>query len=435
MNVLGFDVGSSSVKAGILRNGKIVGPITRGSFATNYDTDRAEVSADAVLRAVAHAIAQLGPRAKRVDVIAIAAMAPSWLAMDHDGRPITPVVTHQDRRSIAESKELVAQFGKSRLLKLSANLPFPGGISSTTWAWFMRHEPRLMKRADLVGNLQTYLHRQFNNARAMDPSNASFTGLYETLTQRGWNDDLCAAVGATEHQLPQLIEAEGVVGMVTRSAGERFGLTHGTPMLMGCMDTSAAMIYCKPRAGQLLDVCGSTDVLALCTNTPRPHERLLTRALGMGKWWLSVSTLAAAGSALSWAKDQLYTDLTVKNFHALVQELAKDSAHESGSVTFEPHLAGDRTSIDQPRAAFHGLALSTTRRQMLAAVVDSLARASAERLKLLATNSTKIRREVVLSGGTITGLSDLLHRNWPGKWKFKLESEATLKGLAVLAEG
>jgi xylulokinase len=362
-------------------------------------------------------------------------MAPSWLAMDHSGKPITPVVTHQDRRSVEQSKQLIARLGKSKLLKLSGNLPFPGGISSTTWLWFQQNAKSLMKKADLVGNLQTYLHHEMNGARAMDPSNASFTGLYETLTQRGFNDELCAAVGATEHQLPQLIEAEGVVGMVTRSAGERFGLTHGTPMLMGCMDTSAAMIYCKPRAGQLLDVCGSTDVLALCTDKPKPHERLLTRALGMGDWWLSVSTLAAAGSALSWAKDQLYADMPIKKFFDCVKVLAADSANEAGGVTFDLYLAGDRTSIDQSRAAFHGLSLSTTRRQMLAAIIESLARASASRLELLATNPVKIRRNVTLSGGTTAGLSDLLHRDWPGKWKFQLESEATLKGLASLAEG
>src|SRR5215212_1990490 len=133
MNVLGFDVGSSSVKAGILRKGKIVGPLTRAAFATKYDGDRAEVSADAVLRAVGNAIAQLGARARKVEVITMSVMAPSWLAMDHDGRPITPVVTHQDRRSVVEAKELLGRFGKSRLLKLSGNLPFPGGISSTTW--------------------------------------------------------------------------------------------------------------------------------------------------------------------------------------------------------------------------------------------------------------------------------------------------------------
>jgi xylulokinase len=242
-------------------------------------------------------------------------------------------------------------------------------------------------------------------------------------------------VGATEHQLPQLIEAEGVAGMVTRSAGERFGLTHGTPMLVGCMDTSAAMIHVGPRAGRLLDVCGSTDVLALCTDKPKPHEHLLTRALGMGRWWLSVSTLAAAGSALSWAKDQLYADYSVQAFHACVKELAHDSAREAGDVRFEPYLAGERASIDQRRAAFHGLSLSTTRRQMLAAVIESLARASAERIKLLANNGTRVGRSVTLSGGTTVGLSELLHRDWPGTWKFKLESEATLKGLASLAEG
>ncbi|CAN5544797.1 hypothetical protein BH09PLA1_BH09PLA1_14050 [soil metagenome] len=143
-----------------------------------------------MLRAVGQAIAQLGARAKKVDVIAMTAMAPSWLALDRAGRPITPLVTHQDRRSVQQAKELIAGIGKPRLLKLSGNLPFPGGISSTTWLWFNRNQKSVMKKADLVGHLQTYLHRQLNGARAMDPSNASFTGLYETLTQRGWNDEL-----------------------------------------------------------------------------------------------------------------------------------------------------------------------------------------------------------------------------------------------------
>ena len=55
-------------------------------------------------------------------------------------------------------------------------------------------------------------------------------------------------------------------------------------------------ILAGANPGQLLNVCGSTDVLALCVNRPRPHEKLITRALGVGKRWLSVSTLAAGGS-------------------------------------------------------------------------------------------------------------------------------------------
>jgi sugar (pentulose or hexulose) kinase len=436
MNVLGMDVGSSSIKAGILRKGRLQGRAVRAAFATHYDGDRAEVSADAVLRALAHAVDQLGERARKVDVIAMSVMAASWIAMDHGGRAITPIVTHQDRRSVDAANALVAKVGKRRILSITGNMPIPGGISSTTWRWFLDHEPRLMRKADLVGHLQTFLHRQLNGARVVDPSHASFMGIYQTLTQRGWSEELCDAVGASEHQLPQLIEAEGVAGMVTRSAGERFGLTHGTPMLVGCIDTSAAMLLAGTRPGQMLDVSGSTDVLALCTDKPTPHENLLTRALGMGRCWLSVSTIAAAGSSLSWAKDQLYADLSVKEFFKLVDELAPIAAEESGDVTFEPYLAGSRTSVEQRRAAFAGLTLSTTRRQMLAAVIEALASASSARLKLMKqVNGVRIRNEVLLSGGAQASLARVLRRDWPERFTFRCEEEATLRGLAVLAEG
>lgn len=439
MLVLGIDVGSSSVKAGVLRNRKLVGRVARVAFGTDYDGERAEVSADAILRAVARAVADVGALAVKADVIAISAMAASWVAMDKRGRAITRVVTHQDRRSVGEAHQLLRTFGKQRLLRLTGNLPFPGGISSTTWAWFNRHERSLMRRkADLVGHVQTLLHRQLSASRVVDPSHASFMGLYDVLGKRGrrgWSEGVCAAVGATEHQLPQLVESDGVVGLVTRAAGTRFGLTHGTPVLCGCIDTSAAMFLCGAAPGQLLNVSGSTDVLSLCTDRPVPHERLLTRALGTGERWMSVSTIAAAGSALNWAKEQLFADVTDKQFYALVRELAKDSKSESAGVTFEPYLAGDRTSVEQRRASFTGVTLATTRRQLLAAVIESLARASAERVELLRkTNRVRIDRHVVVSGGVQSGLHALLHRDWPGKWTFKIEEEATLRGLAALAD-
>jgi len=221
MRVLALDIGSSSIKAGVLVRGTLVGQIARATFPTRYDGERAEVDANDVLVALKRAIPSL-KGAKSVDVIAMSAMSPSWVAMDSRGRAITPIVTHQDRRSTSIAKSLLADIGKSKFLKINGNLPFPGGISSTTWAWFTRNEPRLMRRADLVGHVQTFLHRQLNGSRVVDPSNASFMGVYGTLKLGGWSEELCAAVGATEHQLPQLIEADGVAGMVTREAGRTF---------------------------------------------------------------------------------------------------------------------------------------------------------------------------------------------------------------------
>ena len=64
-----------------------------------------------------------------------------------------------------------------------------------------------MRRADLVGHLNTFLHRQLTGRRVIDPSNASFTGLYETVKQGGWSDELCRICGIERTQFDGTHEA------------------------------------------------------------------------------------------------------------------------------------------------------------------------------------------------------------------------------------
>ncbi|MDB5357330.1 MAG: Carbohydrate kinase [Phycisphaerales bacterium] len=444
MDVLGIDIGSSSVKCAALRGDRVVGKIVHTRFPTHTDGVRVEVDPDTMLKALHAAVRDAGPLAKRADVIALSVMSPGWVAMDAKGRALTPIVTHQDRRSVNEARELAEKVGEERHLRLAGNLPFPGGISSTTWAWYLRHEPARMRRADLVGHLNTFLLRQFTGARVIDPANASFTGLYSTPDMAGWNDELCAAVGAKRAQLPEVREANEVAGHLTRAAAARLGLRAGTPVLVGIVDTSSAMLLTGARTGQLLNSTGSTDVLALCTPTAHPHEKLLTRALGVGRKWMSVSTIAAAGSAVAWVKDQLFADLQWPQYSRIIKALARrhpgkhrrrghaEISDPAGGVVFEPYLAGDRTSIEQRTASFTGLTLATQREHMLAAVLEALARASAARLDLLKVNGIPLRHDVVITGGA-GELTSLFHRDWPGKWSFREESEATLRGLACLS--
>jgi hypothetical protein len=75
-------------------------------------------------------------------------------------------------------------------------------------------------------------------------------------------------------------QADAIGGYLTREAATSFGLTQGVPVTVGMVDTSSAMLLAGTEPGQLLNVCGSTDVLALCTDKPRPHEKLLTARPG-----------------------------------------------------------------------------------------------------------------------------------------------------------
>jgi|GEM_PF-273757 len=429
--LLGLDIGSSSVIAGILSGDKVVAEAPRVFFRSYCDGPRVEVVPEDLLKAVRKGIAGLGDRAKKVDAIALAVMSPAWVAMDFSGNALTPLVTHQDRRSVEIARQIEERVGKQRHLSLTGCRPFPGGISSTTWAWYLKNEPGRLKKADLVGHLNTYLHRQITGARVIDPSNASFTGVYKTLTLDGWSDELCSAIRMKKSLLPEVLEANVIAGKVTPAAARRLGLTAGTPMLTGIMDGSAGMLRAGARVGQLFDVCGSTDVLALCTDKPRPHERLLTRALGVGRKWLIVSTLAAVASAIYWAREQFFPDWTIEQFRAELIRLSKIGPEAAGTVKFEPYMAGERTSIAQRQGAFTGLTLATKREQMLSAILEALTQASAERLALLKTTGTKLLTEVVVSGGA-DRLDKLLTRDWQGKWIFRPITDATMRGLGTL---
>jgi xylulokinase len=443
MTILGLDVGSSSIKAGIVRQGRIVGRLAVAGYSTRFDGAKAEVDPEKVLVAIARAIGELGERARRVDAIGLSVMGPAWVAMDSSGKAITPIVTHQDRRSVAEARELLDRVGEKTFLRVAGNLPFPGSMSVTNCAWYAKHQPNVIRQADLIGHLNTFLHRQFTGARVIDPSNASFTGMYETMKLGGWSKELCDAAGVEISKLPEIVSADRMPGKVTNRAAGRFGMTAGTPVFTGLIDTGAALMLWGPREGQLINVSGSTDVLMLCTTRPRPHPKLLTRALGVGDFMLSVSSIAAAGSSIHWMKEEFFREMSEQNFYRLVSKLARirrpppqPSPGVPGAgereVVFEPYLAGDRASIQQKRAAFHGLTLSTRREQMLLAVIDALAKASGERLKLLKFPGAKMRRTVFVSGGTARVMGDVLHRDWPGKWKFDAEGEASLRGLSCI---
>ena len=84
MIVLGIDIGSSAVRVGVLRKGRIIGRVSRQPFETRYEGLRAEVKPADVLRAVTVAIRGTSiPRA--VDVVALSVMSPAWIALDRRG--------------------------------------------------------------------------------------------------------------------------------------------------------------------------------------------------------------------------------------------------------------------------------------------------------------------------------------------------------------
>jgi xylulokinase len=440
MRLLALDIGSSSVKAAILRNDGPPRGIVRVSFPTIYNDDgvapRAEVKLAAIERALRGAIAALGPAAKRVDLIAAATMSPSWLALDAGGKPLTNVITHQDRRSVVEAAAIERRVGKAEHLALAGNRPFPGGISSTTIAWHLAHQRPSIDWAAMVGHLGTWFAHALTGARVIDLSNAGFTGLMDIQT-RTWSDRLIEAAGVDREQLPEIVESNAIVGVITSAAARRWGLAAGTPLLAGCIDGSAAMLAAGgingAKVGQIVNVCGSTDVLAVCASAPLPHEELLTRPLGVGGKWLSVATIAAAGSAVEWAHATFFCDLSKPAFFRHVDRLARGDL--TSRARFDGSLAGSRTAMDVRSGRIEGLTLSTDRDDVLRALLSDLAHQACVRFDRFADAGVRLGKDILVTGGGSTLSKTLLRGGWPRGMRTRTLNEATLRGLWQLANG
>jgi sugar (pentulose or hexulose) kinase len=199
----------------------------------------------------------------------------------------------------------------------------------------------------------------------------------------------------------------------------------------GFVDTSSAVLNTPMRPGQLVHNAGSTDVLALCVEAPKPAAHLLTRPVGVGRSlpprWLSVSTIASAGSAVDWARRALFAELDDAAFRRAVRQAAK----QRSNITCEPWFAGDRTSLAQKTAALSGLTLATTREDLLAALIGGLVQTSAQRYDHL-TKVHPIAPLVYTMGGG-TDLGEAMHRAWRGRHRFVPIAGDALAGLVKLA--
>jgi sugar (pentulose or hexulose) kinase len=431
MRIVCVDAGSSSIKAALFDDDRRVGPIVRTEVATRFDGPAVEIDADRFYDAFIRAVRLLGPAAAAADCLSYDVLAPGFVAVTRRGEALSPIITHQDRRSVAQALEIERRVGAERHLEILGCRPFPGGIASSSLLWLKENRPDAFKKADRFGLLNAFLNLRLTGNYVLDPGNATFLGFFNTGRLQGWSRELCSAVGVKPERLPEIRFGNEPAGALLPGPAAALGLRPGVPVLTGVIDTTASILSTGAAVGRVFNSIGSTDVLAILTDRFAPHPKVLTRAFGVGRLWVAVNTIAAGGAALNWVRRNLFADKSADEFFALVRELAGRS--DAGPVKFRPYLAGDRLSIRQKTGAFANLTLATTREDMLKAVLVSWADLNARSLRRLRSRARPLP-DVYVSGGS-DDVASLLHSRWPGRWRFHYIEEAGLSGLAKMAGG
>ena len=431
-HILAVDVGTQSVRACILnRNLDIVDNAKISYFPIVKSKTMVEIEAETLWDAFVQACSQLKD-VRKIEGVSFSTLCPSLLPMDAGGTALSPMILHMDRRSYRQARWALKQVGEEKFLNIAGNLPFPGGISLTSLLWIRDHNPAIYHRSDVVfGHAVSFFMKRLTGKFIIDPSNASFTGLYDTVGYGDWHEELLSEMGVSRDKLPTVVLSETIVGEIDETISRLTGLPKGIPVVIGANDTTCATVGIGvTEPGMLMNTSGTTEILVLCLDRPLIDKDHLLRTHAYQNRWLAMRMVGAGGGSLEWFRRTFCRDLSHKKFYDeyLPDILSSDQLPEAG---FRPFLTGDRHRIRQKTASFTKLTLNTTREDLLLAMTYGIVSFQAEILEEW-KKQTSISRKIFHVGGGASEAYTRFKQRYLKDYELIPSGETAVKGSAIL---
>ncbi|MBA3236598.1 MAG: hypothetical protein H0T59_11525 [Chloroflexi bacterium] len=354
--LLGLDLGTAEVKAGLVTlDGRLLA-LARGGYALDTDGGPgwAEQDPGAWWSAVVSAVRVL--RAGEVaDVVAIGVdgHGPTLVAVDARGEATRPAITFLDTRAVAEADELAAATGVRGWAL--------GGLPAALWV--ERHEPMVAAASSWYLSTWEWLAFRLTGL-------ASAPQIADQLVP---DPAIVASLGIPLMRLPPVTRTGAIVGELTSAAADALGLEPGIPVAGGTVDAFASYLGAGLlEPGDAYDPGGSAGGFGVYWDQPvEVAGSFVTPAPLVGRYSVGAA-MAATGRALDWYRESILGSTIV--IETLLEEAAATPPGADGLV-FLPYLAGERSPIWDPtaRGVLAGLTLGHGRGHIARAIVEASA--------------------------------------------------------------
>jgi gluconokinase/xylulokinase len=440
---IGFDLGTSSLKAVAVGTGGEVAARARADYPTaRPEPGAAEQSPADWWTAVESAVAALcagGAPPERWAAIGLSGMIPTLVVTDDDGAPVAPAITWEDGRAEAEGDALRARLGGESLYGLTGQW-VDGRYLLPMYLRLARVAPQAARRARHLLGAKDWLFWRLTGEPVTDPSTASGFGCYG-LEAGSWLEDVVAAAGVELASLPNwprsgpIVQrsakdtgtggstdgadrAAGGAGLrvpalppilpstatrpLSAAAAAHLGLPAGLPVCLGGADSVLGCLGLGVgRPGDVACVAGTSTVLLGIADRlviDPGHRYLITPLAGLDGWGFEMDLLTT-GSAFRWLAGLLRE---AGGDEATLMALAAGVEPGAGGLSFLPYLApGEQGALWDPTisGALFGLSLGHGAADVARALVDGVVLESRRCLAVL--DQAGLPRGVVrMAGGS-----------------------------------
>jgi xylulokinase len=403
--ILTIDVGTSSTKSTLWDDdGLCVAEASRAYSLVRPDPIWAEIDGrawwDAVCAATQQVVAQgrIDPRA--VAAIGVDGIGWTLLPVDRNGEPLSPAMIWLDRRAEAEARQLASGPDGERLVALSAN-PIDAAYITPKLLWLKANRPEVFDAAHSFLTCSGFIVSRLTGEFTCDFTQAYGYHFFD-IRQKRWCETTAAALGVPLEKMPRLASATDVAGELRSAAAAALGLPAGIPVIVGCLDAAVGALGAGvTRVGQTNEQGGQAGGMAISLGRVVVERRLIfSHHVLPGQYLLQGGTVG--GGSLGWFRDVLglADGADSQGVFESFSAQAAVSSPGAGGLIFIPYMAGERTPLwnSSARGVFLGLTYSTSRGDMLRAIMEGCAFAVFDNVQVASQHGLEIS-EYLGSGG------------------------------------
>ncbi|AWM31428.1 xylulokinase [Hymenobacter nivis] len=281
--LLGYDIGSSSIKASLLdiATGRCVAAATSPTTEMEIDVarpgwaeQRPERWWQEVINATQQLRAQYGFDAALLAGIGITYQMHGLVLLGKAGHVLRPAIIWCDSRAVEIGNQAFAELGEEFCLQNFLNSP--GNFTASKLKWVQENEPEIYAQIYKIQLPGDYLAYQLTGQMQTTVSGLS-EGVFWNFKTQAIAQELLDYYGISADLLPEVVDTFSVQGHLTAEAAQTLGLAAGTPIAYRAGDQpNNAFSLNVLNAGEVAATGGTSGVVYGIneTTTADPRSRV-----------------------------------------------------------------------------------------------------------------------------------------------------------------
>ncbi|MFN7116519.1 MAG: gluconokinase, partial [Saprospiraceae bacterium] len=306
--------------------------------------------------------------------VSLCSVMHSVLAVNQQGKALTPLVIWADNRSEAYAAQLKGTpLGKA--IYRHTGTPIHPMSPLCKLAWWRDHEPDVFRQAHKFVCIKEYLLFHLFGRWVIDYSVASATGLFDKETL-DWYAPALEFAGVKREQLSEAVPPSLVLNHLNPVIAERLNLPIDTPFVMGASDGALANLGALVlEPGQVTITLGTSAAIRTTGKmaTYDEAERLFSYVI-QPDFYITGGASNNGGIVYQWFTEQFFDPIPSKE-QALerIGDIAQVPAGADG-LLFVPYLTGERAPVwdAHARGIFYGVTKAHTRLHFQRAVLEGI---------------------------------------------------------------